>query len=70
MVFKLKRKLFFKNSLKIGSQNYLFIFVLTCNVVSRRHLLLLHIEKTHDTKCNDRFCPQSHAITEKAFEHL
>ena len=73
IVLKLKRKLFFKNSLKIGSQNYLFrcylIFVLTCNFVSRRHLLLLHTEKTHDTKCNDRFCPQSHAITEKAFEH-
>ena len=70
----LKRKLFFKNSLKIGSQNYLFtcylIFVLTCNFVSRRHLLLLHTGKTHDTKCNDRFCPQSHAMTEKAFEHL
>ena len=74
IALKLKRKLFFKNSLKIGSQNYLFrcylIFVLTCNFVSRRHLLLLHTEKTHDTKCNDRFCPQSHAITEKAFEHL
>ena len=23
--------------------------------------------KTHDTKCNDRFCSQSHTITEKAF---
>ena len=67
IVLKLKKKLFFKNSLKIGSQNYLFkcylIFVLTCNFVSRRHLLLLHTGKTHDTKCNDRFCPQSHAIT-------
>ena len=31
----------------------------------RRHLLLLHTGKTHDTKSNDRFCPQSHAITEK-----
>ena len=30
-----------------------------------RHLLLLHIGKTHDTKRNDRFCPQSHAVTEK-----
>ena len=37
--------------------------MLTRNLVSRRHLLLLHAEKTHDTKCNDRFCPQSHAIT-------
>ena len=46
------------------------IFVLTCNFVSRRHLLLFHTGKTHDTKRNDRFCPQSHAITEKAFEHL
>ena len=26
--------------------------------------------KTHDTKRNDRFCPQSHAVIEKAFEHL
>ena len=33
----------------------------------RRHLLLLHTEKTHDTKCKDRVCPQSHTITEKAF---
>ena len=33
-------------------------------------LLLLHTGKTHATKRNDQFCPQSHAITEKAFEHL
>ena len=46
------------------------IFVLTCYFVSRRHLLLLHTGKTHATKRNDQFCPQSHAITEKAFEHL
>ena len=49
IVLKLKRKLFLKNSLKIGGQNYLFrcylIFVLTCNFVSHRHLLLLHTEK-------------------------
>ena len=25
---------------------------------------------THDTKCNDRFCPQSHARKGKAFEQL
>ena len=35
IVLKLKRKLFFKNSLKIGSRNYLFMcyltFVLNCN---------------------------------------
>ncbi|RMX50683.1 hypothetical protein pdam_00025520, partial [Pocillopora damicornis] len=36
----------------------------------RRHLLLLHTGKTHATKRNDQFCPQSHAITEKASEHL
>ena len=40
--------------------------MLTCNFVSRRHLLLLHTGKTHDTKRNNRFCPQSHAKTEKA----
>ena len=42
----------------------------SCYFVSRRHLLLLHTGKTHATKRNDQFCPQSHAITEKAFEHL
>ena len=46
---KLKRKLFLKNSRKIGSQNYFFrcylIFVLTRNFVSCRHLLLFHTEK-------------------------
>ena len=44
--------------------------MLTCYFVSRRHLLLLHTGKTHATRRNDQFCPQSHAITEKAFEHL
>ena len=50
IVLKLNRKLFFKNLLKIGSQNYLFrcylILVLTCNFISCWHLLLLHTEKT------------------------
>ena len=71
IVLKLKRKLFFKNSLKIGSQNYLFrcylIFVLTCNFFSRWQFLLLHTEKTHDTKCNNRFCPPISRHNRKSF---
>ena len=74
IVLKLKRKLFSKNSLKIGSQNYLFrcylILLLTCNFVSHRYLLLLHTEKKKRYERYDQFCPQSHAITEKASEHL
>ena len=35
--------------------------MITCNFLSRRHLLLLHTGKTHDTKRNDRLCPQSHS---------
>ena len=74
IVLKLKRKLSLKihgkSVAKIVCLGVILIFVLTCNFVSRRHLLLLHTGKTHDTKRNDRFCPQSHAVTEKAFEHL
>ena len=37
---------------------------------SKAFFVASHRKKTHDTKCNGRFCPQSYAITEKAFEHL
>ena len=64
IVLKLKRKLFFKNSLKIVSQNYLFMcyltFVLTCNFVRRRQLLLLHTEKHTIRNVMIDFAPISH----------
>ena len=43
------------------------IFVLTCNFFSRWQFLLLHTEKTHDTKCNNRFCPPISRRNRKSF---
>ena len=35
------------------------------NVAKKQNNVEIRRQKTHDKKCNDRFCPQAHAITEK-----
>ena len=35
------------------------------NVAKKQNNVEIRRQKTHDKKCNDRFCSQAHAITEK-----